>query len=633
MDILTELNPQQQQAVTFGQGPVLVLAGAGSGKTRALTHRAAWLIQENKATPDQIVLLTFTNKAAQEMLDRVQHLAGTAAAFGGTFHSFCARILRKQGYLVGLEPGYIIYDTEDQEMLIKVALDQSRIDPKKYKPRSVLAAISGAKNELLSPADYLNSATNQWQETVGKLYVQYQQLLLQAGAVDFDDLLFTTVNLFRHHPQVLEQYQQQFKYLLVDEYQDTNKAQYTLVRQLANHWRNLMAVGDFSQSIYSWRGADFRNLQNLPRDFPDLQIINLEQNYRSTQAILDGAYQIIQKNTQHPILKLWTTNPEGQKITIYSARSELDEAAFVVQTIAQLTLSEAAYSDFAVLYRTNAQSRVLEEALLHAGIPYTLVGGIRFYQRKEIKDVLSYLRLIANPRDSVSKERIIKLGKARWLVFQQWLGEHTSFGKVENSSLDEESTASHLSSSTTIEILDKVLNFTHYLDRYDPEDAEDLARLENIKELRSVAERFPDLNTFLENVALVEKETIEENQDVRASKVTLMTLHAAKGLEFPQVFMVGMEEGLFPHSRALMNIAEMEEERRLCYVGMTRAMQKLYLTYAHRRLYFGRSASYAVSRFVADLPQRLIANPLPSSTVASTDFDDWGDPGYRDIDF
>ncbi len=479
MDILTELNPQQQQAVTFGQGPVLVLAGAGSGKTRALTHRAAWLIQENKATPDQIVLLTFTNKAAQEMLDRVQHLAGTAAAFGGTFHSFCARILRKQGYLVGLEPGYIIYDTEDQEMLIKVALDQSRIDPKKYKPRSVLAAISGAKNELLSPADYLNSATNQWQETVGKLYVQYQQLLLQAGAVDFDDLLFTTVNLFRHHPQVLEQYQQQFKYLLVDEYQDTNKAQYTLVRQLANHWRNLMAVGDFSQSIYSWRGADFRNLQNLPRDFPDLQIINLEQNYRSTQAILDGAYQIIQKNTQHPILKLWTTNPEGQKITIYSARSELDEAAFVVQTIAQLTLSEAAYSDFAVLYRTNAQSRVLEEALLHAGIPYTLVGGIRFYQRKEIKDVLSYLRLIANPRDSVSKERIIKLGKARWLVFQQWLGEHTSFGKVENSSLDEESTASHLSSSTTIEILDKVLNFTHYLDRYDPEDAEDLVAFED----------------------------------------------------------------------------------------------------------------------------------------------------------
>ncbi len=617
MDILAQLNDQQKQAVTHTDGPVLVLAGAGSGKTRTLTYRAAWLIEQQLAHPHELILLTFTNKAAEEMLGRVRQLIGQSSlsasgpaasrpsVFGGTFHSFCARILRKYGQLISLENDYVIYDADDQETLIKVALDKLKVDAKKFRPKSALAAISEAKNELIKPADYFNYARSSYQETIAELYQAYQKLLRQAAAVDFDDLLSYTVDLFQNHPTVLNNFQQQLKYVLVDEYQDTNKAQYVLTKLLAGKHKNLMAVGDFSQSIYSWRGADFRNLQHLKQDFPDLVTINLEQNYRSTQNILSGANQVIQKNTLHPVLRLWTDKPAGKKIAVYPARNELDEARFVVNSIQEKLLTQhKTYGDFAVLYRTNAQSRVMEEALLHGGIPYLLVGGTRFYQRREIKDIISYLRLIANPKDTVSEERIKKLGKHRWETFVRWrekLNENPS------------------SSSSTQELMDRVLDATGYLERFDPEDQDDFARLENIKELRSVADRFPDLTQFLENVALVEQETTKELETGRTDKVTLMTVHAAKGLEFNTVFMIGMEEGLFPHSRSQLDHTQMEEERRLCYVGMTRAMEQLYLTYAYHRLYFGRSTSYAISRFITDIPEELINNLNGSSPIYSLD--------------
>ena len=418
---------------------------------------------------------------------------------------------------------------------------------------------------------------------VVRVYLAYQQLLKKYKALDFDDLLIEAVKLLREQPE------KRWRYVLVDEYQDTNKAQYEITKLLAKKYQNLTAVGDFSQSIYSWRGADYRNLLLLKQDFPGLKTINLEQNYRSTQIILDAANKVISKNKNHPILKLWTAKGGGEKIELYEADSETDEAKYVISQM------KNNYSDYAVLYRTNAQSRVFEEAFLHAGVPYVLVGGTRFYERKEIKDVVCYLRLVMNPEDDVARKRAEKIGKGR-------------LAKLE------------ATGNKTIEILDSVLKSTGYIELFNPDDEEDLARLENIKELRSVAMEFPKLPEFLENIALTEREANRRRSS--GSAVTLMTLHAAKGLEFKNVFMVGMEEGLFPHSRALMEPEQMEEERRLCYVGMTRAMDKLHLTYARRRLYFGTRANNPVSRFVADIPEELIEkeNPfqsfrLPSNTV------------------
>ncbi len=560
MSILADLNEAQQEAVKFGEGPLLILAGAGSGKTRVLTHRVAYLISQGVA-PEEILLLTFSNKAAEEMLRRI---SGTKPV-GGTFHSFCARLLRKR------DPDFVIFDEADQLDTIKQAMVAVGVDPKTVKPASVLHTISQAKNELVGPAEYADYARGDFQKMVVRVYIAYQQLLKKYKAMDFDDLLIETVKLLREQPE------ERWRYVLVDEYQDTNKAQYEITKLLAKKHRNLSVVGDAAQAIYSWRGADYRNLLLLKQDFPDLTTINLEQNYRSTQVILDAANKVISKNKNHPVLKLWTAKNGGAKVSVYEANSESDEARYVMN---QMT---ANYSDYAVLYRTNAQSRVFEEAFLHAGIPYVLVGGTRFYERKEIKDVVCYLRLVMNPEDDVARKRAEKIGKTRLAKIQG------SRFKVQDSS---------------IKILDEVLKITGYLEMYNPDDEEDLVRLENIKELRSVAMEFPKLPEFLENIALTEREASRRRSS--GSAVTLMTLHAAKGLEFKNVFLVGMEEGLFPHSRALMEPEQMEEERRLAYVGMTRAMDKLYLTYARRRLYFGTRNSNAVSRFLADIPEELL---------------------------
>ncbi len=592
--ILTQLNPSQQEAVSFSQGPLLILAGAGSGKTRALTHRAAYLIQEKKTPPENILLLTFTNKAASEMKERLKQLSVSKPPFAGTFHSFCARLLRIDGQALGIPPGYTIYDQADQLTTIKLAIIKVDLSPKDFKPAPVLKTISQAKNELISALEYPQYAQGHWQENVARVYLAYQNLLKNYQALDFDDLLFETVKLFQKEKSILEKYQHRFQYVLVDEYQDTNQAQYILTKLLANKWRNLCVVGDASQAIYGFRGANYRNLTNLKKDFPDLKVINLEQNYRSTQTILQAANEVIKKNTHHPILKLWTKNKLGEKIVIFEAGNELEEAQFIISSIVAQNYD---YSDYTVLYRTNAQSRTIEEAFLHAGLPYILVGGTRFYERKEIKDCLAYLRLLANPKDMASYKRIQKLGKRRLKKFLKFADD-----------FDESDNQSEL---TTLEILDKVLEAAGYLDLYGKKDEKDLTRLENIKELRSVATEFPELTSFLENVALVQEEYLPKNsmKNHQKNAVTLMTTHAAKGTEFPIVFMVGMEEGLFPHSRSMLDKEQLEEERRLCYVGMTRAKKKLHLIHARQRLYFGQRSINPSSRFLADIPEDLIKTP------------------------
>ncbi|MBU3957327.1 UvrD-helicase domain-containing protein [Patescibacteria group bacterium] len=596
--ILTQLNPAQQEAVTFGEGPLLILAGAGSGKTRALTYRAAYLIQEKKISPEDILLLTFTNKASNEMKERIQKLLGRSnphLPFAGTFHSFCARLLRNEGKHLGIPPNYSIYDESDQLETIKLAMIKIDIPTKEYKPASILNTISQAKNELISAMEYPQYAQGHFQEVVARVYLAYQRLLKDYQALDFDDLLFATVRLFQKEKPVLKKYQNRFQYVLIDEYQDTNQAQYVLSRQLAGKWRNLCAVGDAAQAIYAFRGANYRNLMSLKKDFPDLTIINLEQNYRSTQNILQAANEVIKKNTRHPILKLWTKNEAGEKVAIFEAGNELEEAQYIINTIVN---QGGDYSDYVVLYRTNAQSRVIEEAFLHAGLPYILVGGTRFYERKEIKDCLAYLRLLANPKDMASYKRTKKLGKRRLKKFMDFTEDY-----------DE---SIHRKELTTLEILDKVLKATDYLDLYDKKDEKDLTRLENIKELRSVATEFPQIESFLENVALVQQEYLPQRpiKDQPKNAVTLMTAHAAKGTEFPVVFMVGMEEGLFPHSRSMMDKEELEEERRLCYVGMTRAKNKLHLIYTRKRLYFGQRSMNPPSRFLADIPQDLVESSV-----------------------
>src|SRR3989344_4434669 len=596
--LLKALNREQRAAVAFEGGPLLILAGAGSGKTRAIVYRVAYLMKERGVDPSSILLTTFTNKAASEMRERLVKLVGTAPPFTGTFHSLCAKILREHGTLVGISPSYVIYDENDQEDVVKQALTSLDLSARDYNPRSVLGAISSAKNELIGPTAYPQYARGHWQETVSRIYLAYQKLLRQSEALDFDDLLMETVRLFQKQPALLSQIQHRFRHILVDEYQDTNHAQYVLTKLMAGKWRNLCCVGDFSQSIYMWRGADFRNLMKLQQDFPDLTVVNLEQNYRSTQIILDAASGVISHNKTHPILHLWTTRRGGEKIVVYESRDEKEEAGFVLAIVSSLSRSNPSYSfkDFAVLYRTNAQSRALEEAFIRAGVPYVLVGGTRFYERREIKDCLALLRVLYNPKDLVSYRRIEKLGKGRLNTF-------LTFAKVFE---DKEKYAS----ASTLDLLDQVLEATGYLDLYNPKDEEGLSRLENIKELRSVAAEFPSISEFLENVALVEQEHLPDhpaNSQKKRNAVTFMTLHAAKGLEFPIVFLVGMEEGVFPHSRSLLESETLEEERRLCYVGITRARDRLFLTYARRRLYFGAYGSNMTSRFLAEIPPSLFS--------------------------
>lgn len=610
--LLSRLNPQQRKAVTYENGPLLVLAGAGSGKTRVLTYRVAWFIARKKAAPENVLLLTFTNKAAGEMKERVLKLTKQAPAFAGTFHAFCVRVLRIDGTKSNIPENFLIYDEQDSKDAVKEILDKLNLSKDSYNPSAIASHISDAKTQMLTPAQFAEIAKGEWQEKVFKIYVEYEKLLKKTGALDFDDLLLKTVDLFEKNPQVLTRWQNKLTHVFVDEWQDTNKVQYTLTKQIVGKRENITAVGDAAQSIYSWRGADYKNINYLIQDFPNIKVVNLERNYRSTQNILSAANSVIAKNTTHPILKLWTKKGEGEKIKLYRARSGLDEASFVLKEITRLTTSEVAkrtprmvekgnkklsYSDIAVLYRTNAQSRVLEEALLHAGIPYTLVKGIRFYDRREIKDVLAYLRLLINSKDSVSRKRVEKLGKGRLEKFENLV-------KNLNKNLD---------SFTTLDLMDSVLEKTGYLDKYQAETEKNLARLENIKELRSVATEFPNIHDFLENVALIEAAEDNKGKVLKLSKeksdadaITLMTLHAAKGLEFPIIFIVGMEEGLFPHSRSLFDINELEEERRLAYVGMTRAKELLYLTFASRRLYFGQRTSNPPSRFIIDIPEELL---------------------------
>ena len=592
--LLSRLNREQRKAVVYDDGPLLVLAGAGSGKTRVLTHRVAWFIHQKKVAPENTLLLTFTNKAAGEMKERIAKLTKHSPGFAGTFHSFCVRVLRIDGKTINVPRDFLIYDTKDSKDNLKEIIKSLNYSADSFNPAGVLSQISEAKSQMITTSEYSEIALSSWQRGVAKIYLKYEKILKKIGALDFDDLLLKTVDLFKNNSDILSKWQRKLTHVYVDEWQDTNKIQYFLAKQIVGKNQNLTAVGDAAQSIYSWRGADYKNINKLLQDFPNIKVVNLERNYRSTQNILNAANNVIKKNKLHPILNLWTKKEKGELIKLYRARTGLDEASFVINQVGKLT-KQIKLNEIAILYRTNAQSRVLEEALLHAGIPYTLVGGVRFYDRREIKDVLAYLRLLVNPKDIVSRRRIEKLGKTRVKKFQEF-----------NKDLPK----NWRGKFTTLDLMDSVLEKTNYFSKYQRETEENLMRLENIKELRSVATEFPDINEFLENVALVEAEQDEKGvvklQKNNRSKVTLMTLHAAKGLEFPVIFIVGMEEGLFPHSRSLFDAEQLEEERRLAYVGMTRAKELLYLTFANRRLYFGKRTSNPPSRFIVDIPEDLL---------------------------
>lgn len=610
MDLLSHLNPQQIKAVEHFEGPALVVAGPGSGKTRVLTHRIAHLISEHEIDPSNILTVTFTNKAAHEIVHRLQLLLGTEIKFpwAGTFHSICSKILRKYGYAVGIKPSFVIYDDDDQKSIIKGILKEMNLPPTKINPSAVLAKISSAKNELIDEKEYTKFAFGYFQEVVAKVYPIYQRRLRENNALDFDDIIMYTVELLQKDPQILDKLQEQFHFILIDEYQDTNKAQYVLSKLLASKYRNIFVVGDMAQAIYSFRGADYRNIMNFEKDYKEAAVYNLDQNYRSTKNIILAAKNVIKKNSSHIPLDLWTENNFGDLIRIFQGYNEVEEAEFIVEQIRNRILSERReLSDFAVLYRTNAQSRNIEEAFIREGIPYKLVGGLRFYARREIKDLIAFLRVIHNPADSVSWERIINvpprglgkkavetLEKAKWdvdkasdvskLPFKDWIKNAPDL--------------------TPTEVLEDVLEKTKYIEWLNDGSEENLYRIENIKELKSVASLFSNLGDFLENVALIES-TDKPSNDAKEA-VTLMTIHAAKGLEFPIVFLIGMEEGLFPHSRSLLDLGELEEERRLCYVAITRAKEALYLTHTRSRLYFGNVQSNILSRFILEMPQELL---------------------------
>lgn len=586
--LLSHLNKDQKKAALHDGGPALVLAGAGSGKTTVLTTRVAYLIEEKGVDPSSILLVTFTNKAAHEMNKRVMELTGSKLPMSGTFHSLCAKILRRHGHKIGLDNNYIIYDSDEQLTLIKQIYKKINLNTKEINPRAVLATISNAKNEMLTPQEYAQFATGNFQETVARVYKLYQKGLKDNHAVDFDDLLNLTNYLFASDKATLAKFQDQIEYVLVDEYQDTNKSQYQLTKYFTIPQNNLFVVGDFSQSIYAWRGADYRNMFHLKRDFPDLVEYRLEQNYRSTQSILDVATQVISKNSTHPILSLWTESTNNNPIIHIETNSGESEATEIIRRIKKLE-SEYKYSDIAILYRTNAQSRLFEEACVKNAIPYKLIGGFKFYERKEIKDVLAFLKVAINPQDTVSRQRAEKLGKRRFGAFKLALE-----GK-------------DLSSMTPSELIETTLLASHYRDKFDDKDPEDADRLTNIEELLNVAAQFDDINLFLENVALVQDDNMTDLERLNGvNSITMMSLHSAKGLEFPVVFMAGMEEGLLPHSRSLLEKEQMEEERRLCYVGITRAKERLFFSSASQRYIYGSSSYSTLSRFLQDINPGLI---------------------------
>lgn len=631
---LADLNSIQRKAVSFGQGPMLVLAGAGSGKTRVLTHRVAYLIEQG-IDPPRILAVTFTNKAANEMKERIAALLAQKFKIPnpipkpqvGTFHATCAKILRKHIHHLGYPNNFLIYDTTDQRALIKQAMNNLDISIQQWNPSAILAAISSAKNELIDHIRYSSYAQGFFQEQAAKIYPEYQRLLQQNEALDFDDLQNLTIRLFEENPRALKYYQNQFEYVLLDEFQDTNQVQYLLTKFLAAPQNNLCVVGDCAQSIYAFRGANLRNVLQFQKDYPKAKTFNLEQNYRSTQNILDAATALIQSNAQaHPVLRLWTKNKKGTPLVIYEAQNEKDEAEYVVEKICK-SGGKGQERSCAVLYRTNAQSRALEEAFIRAGLPYQLVGGVRFYERREIKDVLSYLRLIHNANDTVSFKRIVNIpprgiGPKTLKLEDGSSRRGRGSWKLEKFYEIMEGLRKLSEQLNVLELVDEVLEKVEYKGYLNDGTEEGMARWENVQELRSVATQFVDLSptesllAFLESVALLEQTDVA-NQGEKITMllpsnpnsntpITLMTLHSAKGLEFDTVFIVGWEEGLLPHSQALWEQFELEEERRLAYVGITRAKENLYLTYARRRLYFGSLNFNQPSRFLQDIPRDVV---------------------------
>ena len=635
--LLTGLNKEQQQAVQHTEGPLLILAGAGSGKTKVLTVRIAHLLAQG-VNPYEILAITFTNKAAKEMKSRVEGLVGDVAnrIWLSTFHSFCAKFLRFElDNFLGYNSNFTIYDTSDSQAVIKAALKALNLDDKYYPVGAMIGAISDAKNKLLFASDFRKQARDFYQQKVADVYEYYERELRKNNALDFDDLLLVAVKLLQSNEAVLDKYSKRFRYVMIDEYQDTNHAQYLLAKLLASHWKNIAVVGDADQSIYAWRGADIQNILDFEKDYPNCTSIKLEQNYRSTKIILDAANAVIENNEGRPKKNLWTDKTEGAKIQHFTAQSEHEEAAFIGDTIAKKhDIHGVPYGDMAILYRTNAQSRVLEEALIKRALPYTMVGGTKFYDRKEIKDVLAYLRVLYNPFDDLSLLRIINVPKRS--IGATTVAKLQDYARANGTSLFMTLTQLHLvdtikgktkekleefgiliftlvaemEAKTVLDILESILDRTGYLVQLEEStDPQDQARAENIGELLSVAKDFQDTNPngtvedFLEQVALVNDVDSFEQEE---SKVTLMTLHAAKGLEFPIVFLGGLEEGLFPHSRTLMNPEEIEEERRLAYVGITRAEKELYISNATTRTVFGRTSSYLPSRFIDEIPEELV---------------------------
>jgi len=646
MDILAELNPAQREAVEAITGPVLILAGPGSGKTRVITHRVAYLITVCGVKPRHIMAVTFTNKAAREMEERLRLLVSSSVGdlTLGTFHAICARILRRDGRAIGTDPRFVIYDADDQISLIKRGMQEVGLDPKQYAPQAIASAISAAKSRMLTPADYVLRGRSYFEEIVARSYERYQQLLKESNALDFDDLLMTTVQLFRKSPEVLSRYQSRYQHVLVDEFQDTNLVQYELIKQIAGKYRNICVVGDPDQSIYSWRSADLRNILSFEKDYPDTKLVLLEQNYRSTKTILEIASNVISANQQRKPMSLWTNNEAGELITVVETYTEQEEAQFVISEIERLVgQGEVNPGDCAIMYRTNAQSRVIEEAFVRYGTPYKLVAGTRFYERREVKDVIAYCRLIHNPSDSVSLMRIINLpgrgiGQQTLARLSNWsksmgVSQHEALRLLARARKSKAAPEHPFDRRATqaltgffnliegyiarrrklglIELFDLVVESSGY-QRYILGTIDGEERWDNILELRTVAQQYRDLKppqgltAFLEGVALVSD---VDGLNERIDAVTLITLHQAKGLEFPVVFIVGMEDRLLPHIRSFDSPEQMEEERRLCYVGITRAKRRVYLVRAFRRSLMGSSTVNKPSRFLEDIPRHLISNP------------------------
>ena len=634
--MLDSLNPQQQEAVTAGEGPILVLAGPGSGKTRVLTHRIAHLIGLRGVRAYQILAVTFTNKAAKEMKERVEDLIGPQFTQGlmlGTFHSVCARILRREIEHLPYDTNFVIFDSDDQQNVVKTALRELNLDDKRYRPRSVHGSISNAKNELIRPDQY--PTTTYRDEVVKRVYDRYQELLIDNNAMDFDDLLMVTARLLEEHPDIREKYAERFHHILVDEFQDTNMAQYTLLRHLSSYHHNIFVVGDSDQSIYRWRGADYRNIRRFEQDNPNTQTILLEQNYRSKQNILDAAMAVIKKNENRTHKQLFTERGEGHKLSYFEAADDYAEAAFIVDTIAQIVSNGIQPRECAVMYRTNAQSRLLEEAFLRANMPYRLVGAQRFYGRREVKDIIAYLRLIHNPNDQVALNRIVStpprgIGKKTLEILYQVARAATTPPGVALLDLSRgpnspywDSFSGRAAASlsnfgnlladwraasqilTISELFDKVVGDIGYMEYLDDGTEEGVDRQDNVRELRRLAEEFDErtLSEFLENVALIsDQDTLAEGKNAP----TLLTLHAAKGLEFGVVFIVGLDDGMLPHNRSFDDPEEMAEERRLFYVGITRAKDHLYLVRSVQRGGRGYAEATFPSRFLDDIPEDLL---------------------------